>query len=218
MLDMKESKSIFLLFVIILFFIAPFSGTSQTVFSVKDRGHRKQSKILMQVERASTLVHTSVIPVVDKIREVQEFTAKALTLVNGVIRNMKMVRRLIEIEGEIAELVEKSIAKLNEPRDTDGDGEDDLAFLDKWKHVKILLAILGQADNVFDLFKNVVEQDATVMDDRGRLTLIKDAYHDALKIRRCIRVQIRRINREIAGHRREKREADMFAKLFGATE
>ena len=204
--------------VIVLFFIAIFPGKGQTVFSVKDKKHRKQSKVLMQVEKASTIIHTSVIPVVKKIKEVQELTAKALTLVNGVVRNMKMVRRLIAIEKEIAELVEKSIAKLNEPRDTDGDGEDDLAFLDKWKHIKILLAILGQADNVFDLFKNVIEQDATVMDDKGRLTLIRDAYRDALKIKRCVRVQIRRINREIAGHRREKREVEAFAKLFKATE
>ena len=128
---MKESTSIFLLFVIVLFFMTPFLGNCQTVFSVKDKGHRKQSKILMQIEKASTIVHTSVIPLVERIKEVQELTSKALTLVNGVIRNMKMVRRLIQIEKEIAELVEKSIAKLNEPRDTDGDGEDDLAFLDK---------------------------------------------------------------------------------------
>ena len=211
---MKELFSVIML----LLFVALFPANGQTVFSVKDKKHRKQSKVLMQVEKASTIIHTSVIPVVKKIKEVQELTAKALTLVNGVIRNMKMVRRLIAIEKEIAELVEKSIAKLNEPRDTDGDGEDDLAFLDKWKHIKILLAILGQADNVFDLFKNVIEQDATVMDDKGRLTLIRDAYRDALKIKRCVRVQIRRINREIAGHRREKREVEAFAKLFKATE
>ena len=211
---MKELFSVIML----LLFVALFPANGQTVFSVKDKKHRKQSKVLMQVEKASTIIHTSVIPVVKKIKEVQELTAKALTLVNGVIRNMKMVRRLIAIEKEIAELVEKSIAKLNEPRDTDGDGEDDLAFLDKWKHIKILLAILGQADNVFDLFKNVIEQDATVMDDKGRLTLIRDAYRDALKIKRCVRVQIRRINREIAGHRREKREVEAFARLFKATE
>ena len=70
----------------------------------------------------------------------------------------------------------------------------------------------------FDLFKNVIEQDATIMDDKGRLTLIKGAYVDALKIRNAIRVQLRRINREIFKHRMEKKEIETFAKIFKRSE
>jgi len=191
---------------------------SQNVFTVKDRKHRKQSKLLMNVEKASMVINSRVIPLVKSIGEIQEFTSKAVSVVNGAVRNIKMVKRLILMQKEIGELVEGSINKITAPRDQDGDGEDDLDFLDRWRHVEILLAIAGQADDVFDLFKNVIEGDGTVMDDKGRLTLIKEAYGDALKIRNAIRVQLRRINREIFKHRMEKREIEAFAKIFKSSE
>jgi len=46
-----------------------------------------------------------------------------------------MVREIVETEKDIIELYTRSINKLNEPIDEDGDGVDDLEFLDKWKQV-----------------------------------------------------------------------------------
>ncbi len=77
-------------------------------------------------------------------------------VVNGVVKNIQLVRKIIEIEKDIAKLVNESINVINSPKDADGDGVDDFGFLDKWKHVQILLAISSEATNVFDLFKNVI--------------------------------------------------------------
>ena len=87
------------------------------------------------------------------------------------------------------------VSIINEPRDHDLDGQDDLYYLNKWKHIQILLAIAGDADSVWELFKNVLEDDTNIMDDKSRLTIIQDAYKDALKIKASIRIQLRRINK-----------------------
>ena len=94
---------------------------------------------------------------------------------------------------------------------------DDFELLDKWKHIQILLAIASQAENMFDLFKHTVEDDSTIMDDKGRLTIIKDAYTDARRIKQQIKAQLRRINKEVYQFKRLKKEGEVFDELFGIT-
>ena len=139
---------------------------------VKDRKHQEWSKIMEEFQVASQAINTRVTAFVGNIKDVQEFMSKAAILVNGVVKNLQMIRKIIEVEKDIAKLVNQSIGIISSPKDADGDGEDDFEFLDKWKHIQILLAIAAEADSVFDLFKNVIEEDSTIMDDKGRLTLI----------------------------------------------
>ncbi|MFK7979736.1 MAG: hypothetical protein AB8G86_07120 [Saprospiraceae bacterium] len=181
---------------------------------VKDKKHRKWSKIMEEVQLASQAINTRVTAFVGNIKDVQEFMSKASMVVNGVVKNVQMVRKIIEVEKDIAKLVNQSIEIISSPRDTDGNGEDDFEFLDKWKHIQILLAISSEATNVFDLFKNVIEEDATIMDDKGRLTLIRDAYKDATRIRATIRAQLRRINKEVYQYRRLKKEIKIYEEFF----
>ena len=140
--------------------------------------------------------------------------SKAAMIVNGVVKNIQMVQKIIEVEKDIAKLVNQSIEIISSPKDADGDGEDDFEFLDKWKHIQILLAIAAEADSIFDLFKNIIEEDATIMDDKGRLTLIRDAYKDAIRIKATIRAQLRRINKEIYQYRRLKKETKIYEEFF----
>ena len=206
------------IYIVCLFLL--FSGGSASNLSAQapvpvfDKKHNKWSAILMNVQQASTIINARVVLVVNNIRKAQEFVSKAHTVVNGVVKNVRMVNQLIQIEQDIAQLVQTSIAAINEPRDTDLDGIDDLYYLDKWKHIQILLAIGGQADGVFELFKNVIEDDTHFMDDKGRLTIIKDAYLDARNIKTAIRVQIRRINQEIYRYKIQRREVIAFERLF----
>lgn len=181
---------------------------------VKDKKHRKWSKIMEEVQVASQAINTRVTAFVGNIKDVQEFLSKASMVVNGVVKNVQMVRKIIEIEKDIAKLVNQSIEIISSPKDADGDGEDDFEFLDKWKHIQILLAISSEATNVFDLFKNVIEEDATIMDDKGRLTLIRDAYKDATRIKATIRAQLRRINKEVYQYRRLKKEIKTYEEFF----
>ena len=182
--------------------------------TVKDKKHRKWSKIMEEVQVTSQVINTRVTAFIDNIKDVQEFMSKASMIVNGVVKNVQMVRKIIEIEKDIAKLVNESINIISSPKDADGDGEDDFEFLDKWKHIQILLAISSEAANVFDLFKNVIEEDATIMDDKGRLTLIRDAYKDAIGIKAAVRVQLRRINKEIYQYQRLKKELKIYEEFF----
>ena len=195
-----------------LFFFSINFAFSQV--SVKDKKHRKWSKIMEEVQVASQAINTRVTAFVGNIKDIQNFLSKAATVVNGVVKNLKMIREIIEIEKDIAKLVNRSIEVISSPKDADGDGEDDFEFLDKWKHIQILLAIAAEADGIFDLFKNVIEEDTTIMDDKGRLTLIQDAYKDAIRIRATIRAQLRRINKEIYQYRRLKKEIKIYEEFF----
>ena len=183
---------------------------------VRDRKHNDWSKILEDVQKASLVINERVVLAVENIKNLQEFMSKASMIVNGVVKNIQLVKALIDQEKEIAQLVAQSINRLNEPLDEDGDGIDDLDFLDKWKHIQILLGIVAEADGVFELFKNVIEDDSMIMDDRGRLTIIKDAYNDSFKIKSAIKTQIRRINREIYEYRRARKELEIFEEFFGS--
>ena len=181
---------------------------------VKDKKHRKWSKIMEEVQIASQVINTRVTAFVGNIKDIQNFMSKASMIVNGVVKNLRMIREIIEVEKDIAKLVNQSIEIISSPKDADGDGEDDFEFLDKWQHIQILLAIVAEADGVFDLFRNVIEEDATIMDDKGRLTLIRDAYKDAIRIRATIRVQLRRINKEVYQYRRLKKETKIYEEFF----
>ena len=200
---------------ILAFLLVIFS--MQLAFSqvtVKDKKHRKWSKIMEEVQVASQAINTRVTAFVGNIKDIQNFLSKAATVVNGVVKNLQMIRKIIEIEKDIAGLVNQSIEVISSPKDADGDGEDDFEFLDKWKHIQVLLAIAAEADGVFDLFKNVIEEDATIMDDKGRLTLIQDAYKDALRIKATIRAQLRRINKEVYQYQRLKKEIKIYEEFF----
>ena len=153
-------------------------------------------------------------PLQENIRDVQEFFGKAETVVSGAIRNMRMVREIVETEKDIIELYTRSINKLNEPIDDDGDGVDDLEFLDKWKQVQILLAFTKEAASVFELFTNLIEDDAFTMNDKGRIIFLEKSYKDMLLIKRVMRAQLRRINKQIYTYRRQRRQLMVYSRLF----
>ncbi len=139
---------------LVVFFFSANLAFSQV--AVKDKKHRKWSKIMEEVQVASQAINTRVTAFVGNIKDVQSFMSKASMVVNGVVKNLQLIREIIEVEKDIAKLVNQSIEIIRSPKDADGDGEDDFEFLDKWKHIQILLAIAAEADNIFDMFKNVV--------------------------------------------------------------
>ncbi len=193
---------------IILLILFSFSTNivAQTIVPVKDKKHRKFSKVMKKVQTVSLAINARVTAYVGTIKDIQEVTAKALQVVNGVVKNVRMVKEIIRIKKDINELVLKSISVI-----TSDDGYD---LVDKWKHVQVLLTIADQAESIFDLFKNVVEDDTTIMDDDGRLTIIKEVYIDARKIKIQVKSQMRRINKEVYKIRTWEREVELFENLF----
>ena len=120
--------------------IAPISFAQIPVGPVVDPSLVGSNTIVSLAEGVTNFLLKKERPLQENIKDIQEFFRKAETVVNGAIKNMRMVREIVETEKDIIELYTRSINKLNEPIDEDGDGVDDLEFLDKWKQVQILLA------------------------------------------------------------------------------
>ena len=145
-------------------------------------------------------------PLQETIKDVQDFFRKASTIVNGAIQNMRMVKKIVELERDIVELYDRSLSALNEDQDND--------FLDKWKHAQILLALVKESASVFELFETLIEDDAMTINDKGRIVLIEKTYRDMRKIKGAMRLQLRRINKEIYQYRRLDREIQTFEAFF----
>jgi len=186
---------------------------------VADYFGRWLSKTSSVVQQASQFIKETAAPLVNSFKKTQEFFQKAQTFVNHVITNMRYIERIVDTHKDIKTLFDNAITGLNAPRDVDEDGMDDLEFLDKnaldrWKHAQILLAISAEATSVFEIFSNIIEQDAFTVDDKGRVQIIKETYQELLKLKRAMRGQLRRINREVYQYSRLKKEIEVFDKLF----
>jgi len=166
------------------------------------------------VQQASLFIKETAAPLTRTFRNVQQFFRKAHTVVKGVIKNMQIIENIIETHSDIRKLYDNSLTVLNAPRDTDLDGVDDLDFLDKWKHAQILLALSTEATGVFELFTQLVEDDALMLDDSGRIEFLKDTLRRLIRIKSAMRVELRRINKEIYQYRRLEKELEVFDRLF----
>jgi len=181
---------------------------------VADYFGRWLSKTSSVVQQASQFIKETAAPLVNTFKKTQEFFKKAQTFVNHVITNMRYIERIVDTHKDIKTLFDNAITGLNANPDLDEDGMPDLDFLDKWKHAQILLAISAEATSVFEIFSNIIEQDAFTMDDKGRVQIIKETYQEMLKLKRAMRGQLRRVNREIYQYTRLKKEVEIFDALF----
>ena len=194
--------------------LAPISFAQIPVGAVVDGELAGSNTVVSIAEGVTNFLLKKERPLQENIKDIQEFFRKAETVVNGAIKNMRMVREIVETEKDIIELYIRSINKLNEPIDEDGDGVDDLEFLDKWKQVQILLAFTKEAASVFELFTNLIEDDAFTMNDKGRIIFLEKSYKDMLLIKRAMRAQLRRINKQIYTYRRQRRQLKTYSAFF----
>ena len=193
---------------------APISFAQIPVGAVVDGELAASNTIVSIAEGVTNFLLKKERPLQENIKDIQDFFRKAETVVNKAIRNMRMVREIVETEKDIIELFTRSINKLNEPIDDDGDGIDDLEFLDKWKHIQVLLAFTKEATSIFELFNNLIEEDAFTMNDKGRILFLEKSYKDMLLIKKAMRAQLRRINKEIYTYRRQRRQLMVYSRLF----
>jgi len=194
--------------------LAPISFAQIPVGPVIDPSLVGSNTIVSLAEGVTNFLLKKERPLQENIKNIQDFFRKAETIVNGAVKNMRMIREIVETEKDIIELYTRSINKLNEPIDEDGDGIDDLEFLDKWKQVQILLAFTKETASVFELFNNLIEDDAFTMNDKGRIIFLEKTYKDMLLIKRAMRAQLRRINKQIYTYRRQRRQLKTYSAFF----
>lgn len=186
---------------------------------VADYFGRWLSKTSSVVQQASQFIKETAAPLVNTFKKTQEFFQKAQTFVSHVVKNLRYIERIIETHKDIRTLFDNAITGLNASRDLDENGMDDWSNdlddkLDKWKHAQVLLAISTEATSVFEIFSNIIEQDAFTVDDKGRIQIIKETYQEMLKLKRAMRGQLRRINREVYQYSRLKKEIEVYDNLF----
>lgn len=205
-----------LIFTLCLFAIQPLQAQYVPIGGVVDVVLGAENSIVLTAEAVMNWLLKNEKTLQERIQDAQTFFLKAKTIVNGALKNMRMLKEIVEIDKEIIELFDRSIEQLNQDIDLNVDGVDDLAFLDKWKHSKILLAFVGEAASVFELVKNVIEKDAFTMDDKGRIVFIEQTYVKMKKIRSAMYAHLRRINKEIFQFKRKQKEFQVYANLFKA--
>lgn len=141
---------------------------------------------------------------IEKISKVQEFFKVASDIVSAIVKNLKMTKELIEVEKDIIKLYQRSLERLDEAED----------FTDKWKYRWILGQLFLEAQQVFELFDLATQQNMGIIDDKGRIELIKHSLKEAKRIKRSMYAAVRRTNRHIYAIKRQQKELEVFTNLF----
>jgi len=178
---------------------------AQVATPVIDEEHNATTGVEMSVKMVSAGLKQIVEnPALEKISRVQTFLKKTVQLVSTVVTNLKMTRQLVEEEQRIHELYQRCIGRLN-------DAEN---FPDKWKYNKVIIELFRESVRVFEIFDLATIQNRGIMDDKGRITLIKTALAEIRQIRRAMYATLRRANHAVFRYRVKKREIKTFARLF----
>lgn len=207
------TKPIFRFFIV---FLLTYTNTVSTYSQVRvaDFWGRSLSKTTSVVQQASEIITKIAEPLVDTFGQVQDFFKKAETFVNGVIKNIRIIQDIVDLEADITTYFDTALEQINRPRDSDLDGQDDFYFLNKWKHIQILLALSQEATGIVSIFTNLLEDEAFTMDDKNRIEFIKRTRDGLRQIKTAMRIQMRRINREIYAFGALDRERKTFEQFF----
>ena len=178
---------------------------AQVATPVIDEEHNTTTGVEMAVKAVSTGLKQIVEnPALEKISRVQTFLKNTVQLVSTVVANMKMTRQLIAEEQRIYGLYQRCIGKLNDAE----------TFPDKWKYNKVIIELFRESVRVFEIFDLATIQNRGIMDDKGRITLIKTALGEIRQIRRAMYVTLRRANHAIFRYKVKKREIETFTRIF----
>jgi len=182
----------------------PDRAVAQLGIPVFDTYNNGVGAVAKFIATASEVIQRDIMPWKERISKVQAFFKKANEKISVVVKNMAMTRRLIEMEVSIRELFLSSRQQVQ--------GADNLA--EKWKHIWILTNLWYESLRVFETFDLVYKEGDSIMDDEGRIRIIRDALKKARKIRRSMIVAIQRVNKEIARTKRQRKEVAFYKKIF----
>jgi len=191
---------------ILLYFInASLVAQPPGITLVRDNDHTKTSV----VETYSASVSTSIKALlengfIEKISKVQTFFKEASEFISKVVANLKMTKELIETEKDIQRLFIRYLDRLDSTED----------FKDKWKYRWILLQLAQESTKVFEIFDIAYERKVGILDDKGRIHLIKHTLKEAKKIKTAMKTVIKDTNRQFYTIKKFEREVATFSALF----
>lgn len=197
-------KGIVFLLLIIINTLNPEGARAQLAIPVFDAYNNGLGAVARSVATVSEIIQRDIMPWKERISKVQSFFKKANEKISVVVKNMAMTRRLIEMEISIRELFLRSRQQVQDA--------DNLA--EKWKHIWILTNLWHESLRVFDTFDFAYKEGDSIMDDEGRIRIIRDALKKSRKVRRSMIVVIQRVNKEIAGAKRQRKELAFYREMF----
>ena len=175
------------------------------VTAVIDPNHNATTRIEALTETAATgLKQFFESPFIEKISKVQTFFKDASQLVSKIVQNLRMTRQLIETEKEIYELFVRSLDQIDKAED----------FAGKWRYRWILLQLFNESTRIFEVFDIATQKNMGIIDDKGRILLIKNALKQAKTVKASMKATVRRTNRAWYKLKTKQREFETFSKLF----
>ena len=193
-----------ILLLILICLAIPFRSPAQ-ITVVVDAAHTETSTTEAYTASVSTGIKALLENgFIEKISKVQDFFKVASDIVSAVVRNLKMTQELIEVEKDILKLYMRSLERLDAAED----------FTDKWKYRWILGQLFLEAQQVFELFDLATQQNKGIIDDKGRIELIKHSLKEAKRIKRSMYATVRRTNRHLYAIKRQQKELEVFTNLF----
>ena len=178
---------------------------AQVATPVIDDEHNGTTAVELGTKTTSTLLKSAfTVPFFEKISKVQTFLKKASQFISAVVANLKMTRQLVEEEQRIYEFYVYCTGKIATSED----------LPNRWKYNKVIIELFRESVKVFEIFDLATANDIAVIDDRGRIALIKDALYRVRKIRRGMHATLRRANNAIFKYRRKKKELQFFRRIF----
>ena len=175
------------------------------VTTVVDGEHNATTTIEALTETAATgLKQFFETPFIENISKVQTFFKEASQLVSKIVQNLRMTRQLIETEKEIYELFVRSLDQIDKAEDFSG----------KWRYRWILLQLFNESTRIFEVFDIATQENMGIIDDKGRILLIKNALKQAKTVKASMKATVRRTNRAWYKLKTKQREFETFGKLF----
>ena len=190
---------------ILVYLLVVMEGAAQQVTPIRDQDHIETTT----VESYSASVSTGLKAIlengfIEKISKVQAFLKTASEIISTVVKNLKITKELVETEKDIFKLYQRYIQRLEEAEDFEG----------KWKYRWVLAQLLLEADQIFEVFDIATMENKGIIDDKGRIELIKRTLAKAKQIKRSLRATMRRANQQVYRVKRQKKELEVFTNLF----
>ena len=180
-----------------------FNSHSQTlIVDSKHISETSQESIKTSFSSLLKLVFEN--PAWKEVSRIEQFFSDASTIINQVLVNLKITKDLIEKEKKIIKLVERAMLKFEQA--------DNLP--NKGLYTLMLVEIYGQAITLFEIFDISNKPFMGIMDDEGRIRIIREALLKATTIESSIRTLIRRANQDSQNFARLERETETFKALF----
>lgn len=192
-------------FLLLMLWLLPFWAYSQVYTLVYDTQHIGTTAVEATTETASMTLKTFFEnPWIEKVSKVQEFFKEASRIVSAVVKNLKMTKELIKVEKDIEQTFLYTLKQIDETEN----------FFTKWKYRWMLAHLYRESLKIFEVFDLATQQNMGIIDDEGRIKLIRQVLDKAIHIRNAMKLVLRRTNKDIYYIRKQQQEFKTYKDLF----